>query len=439
MVSGRRPGVLLAAAGLLVLCAPILRNTGRSVASFVGGSVKTVSRRGPKVQRMGVDNAMKDRIAGIQKTGKLTDAMRLVAAAKVRRAQEGVERSRPFSEELTGMIKGIVKKLKGSGLEQELPMLRTPEKVNNVGIVLVQSNRGLCGAYNTFIAKRAITRIEELNELGITPKIIAVGKKAITALDTRIKNSGTKYNYTGAFFDFPETPNAENVNAVGEAIRNLFLSGEVDKVELIYAKFINLLSNVASVRTMLPLTPTGIESPEDETFRVTTEEGQFKVEKEKRASPKAKDIEADVIFDQAPEQILNSMLPLYLNSKLMSLFFEAQASELGSRMVAMKAATDNAEDLAKRLTLVFNKKRQAAITQELCEICAGALAQETGDDDAGVGPGLGLWDNAETVPKELMEEIESGSISDELTDPSLTMNPETDDFVPGGKGFPDLL
>merc|ERR1711920_1097335 len=97
---------------------------------------------------------MRERIASVQKTAKVTDAMRLIAAAKVRRAQNGLEKSRPFSEELQGMIKGLVKKLKGTGLEQELPMLRVPEKVRNVGLLLFTSNRGLCGGYNSFVLKR---------------------------------------------------------------------------------------------------------------------------------------------------------------------------------------------------------------------------------------------------------------------------------------------
>merc|ERR1711920_854002 len=106
-----------------------------------------------------VDKAMKERIASVQKTGKLTDAMRLVAAAKVRRAQDGVTKSRPFSDELTSMIKGLVKKLKGSGLESELPMLRVPEKVSNVGIVMITADRGLCGGYNSYVMKKAAARV----------------------------------------------------------------------------------------------------------------------------------------------------------------------------------------------------------------------------------------------------------------------------------------
>merc|ERR1712032_1646791 len=135
----------------------------------------------------------------------------------------------------------------------------------------------------------------------------------------------------------------------------------VDKVEVIYAKFVNLLTSEAQIRSVLPLSATGIEDPEDETFKMTSEDGKLKVEKEKRSSPKAREIEPDVIFDQPPEVILNSMLPLYLNSQLLSILYDAQASELSSRMTAMKAATDNAKELSEKLTIVYNKKRQAAI------------------------------------------------------------------------------
>merc|ERR1712066_101806 len=131
--------------------------------------------------------------------------------------------------------------------------------------------------------------------------------------------------------------------------------------------------------------------PDDETFKITSEEGKLKVEKVKAA--KAKEIEADVIFDQAPATILNSMLPLYLNSQVLSILFDASASELALRMNAMKAATDNAADLVKRLTLKMNKKRQAAITQEVCEICAACRALEMSNSGEPDGEELNEWDN----------------------------------------------
>jgi F-type H+-transporting ATPase subunit gamma len=170
------------------------------------------------------------------------------------------------------------------------------------------------------------------------------------------------------------------------------------------------LLNEPTLQTLLPLSPTGIESAMDETFKLTSEDGKLGVKKEKVPAAKAKKIESDVIFDQPPATILNSMLPLYLNSQLLSILFDAQASELSSRMNAMKAATDNAADLVKTLTLFYNKKRQAGITAEISEISAAAVSLEGGD--TAFGPRLGVTDNEETVMVDLMAEIEDGSIPD---------------------------
>ena len=363
-----------------------------------------------KVARCAGDKALKDRWSSVGKTGKLTDAMRLVAAAKVRAAQAGVEKARPFSDELLSMIKGLVKKLKGTGLEADLPMLRVPEKVNNVGILMITGQRGLCGPYNAFVIKKVKARITDLNEQGIVPKLFIVGRKGVQALTTRMQQEN--YNYTEEFWPMPDTIRAKDSTDIAETIENYFLSGEVDKVEIAYSRFINLISNEPAIRTLLPLSPTGIEDPEDETFKLTTEDGKLKVEKEKVKAAKAKDIEADVIFDQPPAVLLNSMLPLYLNSQLLSLLFDAQASELSSRMTAMKAATDNAKDLQKKLLLAYNKKRQAAITAEICEISAAANAIESADAKGAAGPGLGVMDNEESVASDFMKELESGDVPD---------------------------
>jgi len=396
-----------------------LQNSASEVSpqGFVGG-LGAPTQRLTKVARYGIDKVMKDRIESVKKTGKLTDAMRLVAAAKVRRAQDGVAKSRPFSTELQGMIKGLVKRVKGSGLEQELPMLRVPEKVTNVGIVMVCSNRGLCGGFNSFVQKKTKARIEELNALGIVPKLFIVGKKGKNALATKL--STVKVNNTEVYFDMPDTITSKTASAIGDSLRSWFLSGEVDKFEIVYAKFVNLLINNPTVKTILPLSPTGIETAEDETFTMTSEDGKLGVKKETQAPAKAKKIENDVIFDQPPATILNSMLPLYLNSQIFSLLFDSQASELASRMTAMKAATDNAGDLVKTLTSLFNKKRQASITQEIAEVSAGALTLETGDKS--FGPALGIVDSEETIMDDFMTELDDGSVPDEPEAPEGPMS-----------------
>jgi len=361
----------------------------------------------------GVDKKMKERIVSVKKTGKLTDAMRLVAAAKVRKAQEGVEKARPFSMELQSMIKGLVKKLKGSGLESELPMLRVPEKTTEVGMLVIGSNKGLCGAYNGLVAKYALARTLELNKEGITPKIVIVGKKMRIQINSKFERGKAQYNYTEIYFDMPDTVTAKESTAIAEAVRNLFLSGEVDKVEAVYGKFINLVTNEPSIRTILPLSPTGIENAEDETFKMSSEDGKLKTEKIKQGKVQAKEIESDVIFDQPPATILSSMLPLYLNSQVLAMMFDGQASELSARMTAMKAATDNAKELAETLTVKFNKKRQAAITQELCEICSAGLALE--DSSKGEGPPMGAIETPENVLADLVLELDTGSIPESPT------------------------
>jgi len=296
-----------------------------------------------------------------------------------------------------------VKRLKGSGLEAELPMLRVPEKVKNVAIMVSGSNKGLCGAFNSFVCKKTVERITELNKQGIEPKLFIIGKKAMTGMNAR----GSKLKWSVAqYFECPNTVTAAESTEIAEAMKNMFLSGEVDKVEVTYSKFINLLTNTPQVRTLLPLSPTGIEDPEDETFVLTSEDGKFKAEKQKVKAAKAKEIEADVLFDQPPEVILNSMLPLYLNSQVLSILFDSQASELSSRMTAMKTATDNAKELGKTLTLLYNKKRQAQITAEICEIGAAGQALE-GVDDRDAGGTFSLDDSSEDVFDELMEELKA--------------------------------
>eukprot|EP00930_Biecheleria_cincta_P040156 TRINITY_DN2753_c0_g1_i1.p1 TRINITY_DN2753_c0_g1~~TRINITY_DN2753_c0_g1_i1.p1 ORF type:complete len:427 (+),score=122.62 TRINITY_DN2753_c0_g1_i1:27-1307(+) len=413
--------VLCLGLALLSACA-LLSQRQAAGRGFVSAPSPSKSTRCLKVARNGVDKALRERITSVKKTGKLTDAMRMVAAAKVRRAQAGVEKARPFSEELSSMIKGLVKKLKNSGLEAELPMLRVPEKVTNIGILVVTSNRGLCGGYNTFAAKKLEARVASLNAQGIEPKILIVGKKGKNKVPARLKK--LKYNITGDWFGMPDTITATESSEIADALRNLFLSGEVDKVEVVYGKFYNLIKTMPQLRTVLPLSPTGIEDPEDETFKLTTEDGKMKVEKEKVKSSKAKDLETDVIFDQPPETILNSMLPLYLNSQILSILYDAQASELSSRMTAMKAATDNAEELAKKLNLLYNKKRQAYITNEICEISAGAAAlDETGDIE--VGTDFDASETIDSIEADFLKEIQDGSLPDEPTGPDFP------DFVEG--------
>lgn len=151
-------------------------------------------------------------------------------------------------------------------------------------------------------------------------------------------------------------------------------AGELDRIELIYTTFISMISSVPSVRTIVPLLPGGIEMEGDEIFKMTTKEGHLAIEKETVAAAEPKEFAPDMIFEQEPSQLLNAILPLYLNGQLLRSLQESVASELASRMSAMQAATDNAKELQGTLEREMNRARQAKITQELMEIIAGADA-----------------------------------------------------------------
>jgi F-type H+-transporting ATPase subunit gamma len=152
-----------------------------------------------------------------------------------------------------------------------------------------------------------------------------------------------------------------------------FIGAGTDRVEIIYTKFINLVSSRPVSQTLLPLDPQGIAAPDDEIFRLTTREGQLVVETGTAAN-QAPSLPSDIVFEQSPDQLLNALLPLYLENQLLRALQEAAASELASRMTAMNNASDNAKALAKSLTLDYNKARQAAITQEILEVVGGASA-----------------------------------------------------------------
>lgn len=161
---------------------------------------------------------------------------------------------------------------------------------------------------------------------------------------------------------------------VAQEILASYYAGEIDRIELLYTSFISMIASIPTVRTLVPLLPSGMEMEGDEIFKLTSKEGDIAVEKETIPVAEPQEFAPDMIFEQEPSQLLNAILPLYLNGQLLRTLQESVASELASRMSAMQAATDNAKDLQNRLELEMNRARQAKITQELMEIIAGADA-----------------------------------------------------------------
>jgi len=290
--------------------------------------------------------------------------MRLVAAAKVRRAQEQVIATRPFADRLAQVLNSLQTRLKFE--EADLPLLKTRD-VKTVAILVVSGDRGLCGAYNSNVIRRAETRAKELAAQGLAYRFILVGRKAIQYFQRR--EQPIEVTYTG----LEQIPTAAEAANISDQLLSLFLAEDVDRVEMIYTRFISLISSRPVVQTLLPFDPQGLEDPDDEIFRLTSRAGQFQVEREKVGAP-IRETPRDMIFEQDPVQILDALLPLYLNNQLLRALQESAASELAARMTAMNNASDNAKQLIGTLTISYNKARQAAITQELLEVVAGADA-----------------------------------------------------------------
>lgn len=308
--------------------------------------------------------SIRDRIKSVKNTRKITEAMRLVAAAKVRRAQEQVTATRPFADRLARVLYGLQSRLRFEDVD--LPLLQQRD-VQSVGLLVVAGDRGLCGPYNVNMIKRTDARIRELQGEGIDYKLILVGRKVVQHYKRR--NAPIDATFT----ELEQIPTAEEASNIADELLSLFLSESVDRIELIYTKFVSLISSRPTIQTLLPLDPQGLETADDEIFRLTTRGGDFDVERQSVQS-EAQAFPRDMIFEQDPVQILEALLPLYLNNQLLRALQEAAASELAARMTAMNNASDNASELIKNLTLSYNKARQAAITQEILEVVAGAEA-----------------------------------------------------------------
>ena len=308
---------------------------------------------------------IRDRIVSVKNTRKITEAMRLVAAAKVRRAQEQVLRSRPFADRLARVLENIQSRM--SFEMADAPLLKTSD-LKTITLLAVTGDRGLCGGYNSNIIKRTEQRYAELNGQGYKVDLVLIGRKAITYFSNR----SSQYTIRATFTGLEQVPTSDDAESITTEVLAEFLSQSTDRIEVIYTKFINLVSCNPVVQTLLPLDPQGIAEADDEIFRLTTKDSRLTVEKGVGPANEQPPLPSDIIFEQSPEQLLNALLPLYLQNQMLRALQESAASELASRMTAMNNASDNAKALAKTLTLAYNKARQAAITQEILEVVGGS-------------------------------------------------------------------
>lgn len=277
---------------------------------------------------------IRNRITSISSTMQITSAMKMVSAAKLKKAQDAITAMRPYAEKLTELLQNLSASLEGEvGGE-----FTTQREVKKVLIVAITSNRGLCGAFNANVIKEAKNRSEYY--AGKQVDIFAIGKKGNDVLSKTCKvidNQSSVFDHL----------TFENVAVIAKTLTDKFVSGEYDKIELVYNQFKNAATQIVQTEQFLPLAP--IQS-------------------------NAAVSNADYIFEPAKNEIFETLIPKALKTQLYKGVRDSFASEHGARMTAMHKATDNAKDLRDALKLTYNKARQAAITNEILEIVGGAEA-----------------------------------------------------------------
>lgn len=246
--------------------------------------------------------------------------------------------------------------------------------VKKIGLVVITGDRGLCGGFNNYVLKKAEARMKELRDIGVEYTVVSIGKKGNSYFKRRPQIPVDR------FLDAGNAPTTKEAQAIADELFALFVSEEVDKVELLYTRFVSLIKSDPIIHTLLPLSPQGevcdingncVDAAEDEMFRLTTKDGKFSVEREEMRT-ETTEFSGVLTFEQEPVQILDALLPLYLNSQILRALQDSVASELAARMNAMNNASDNARDLKKALSVSYNRQRQAKITGEILEIVAGS-------------------------------------------------------------------
>ncbi len=298
---------------------------------------------------------IKNRIQSVQSTKKITRAMKMVAAAKVKKAETAVKASRPFTSELNNMFAKLlssVGKVNNANLRiksaiDNYPCLLKTRPVDEVGILVITSNKGLAGAYNANIIRKTVKLIEEYSSQGIKSKLFIVGQKGISALHRRCKNLNCEI--VGEYLSVANNPTPQGAQIITEDIAQHFVNEKIDKIEIVTTRFKNMMSYFVEDWVVLPVQPPQIEEHHK--------------------------IDPLMEFEPNKESILQKIVPLYITNIIYQALLEAQASELASRMTAMSAATTNAEKMLSELSIQYNKTRQFAITQELIEVVSGANAQ----------------------------------------------------------------
>ena len=286
--------------------------------------------------------AIKRRISSVKSTQKITSAMELIASSRIIRAQQRVAAARPYAEEMRRLMASVA----ANAGRVDHPLLKERDETGTVGTIVLTADRGLAGAYNSNVIRAAERDMRERD--GDDGKLFLVGKKAVNYFRFR------GYEFEDSWMGFSEQPRIEDAREVAQTVSTSFGEGEVDEVKLAYTRFESAMTQRPTVIQLLPL-------PQEE-----FEELQRDQERDEQR--------AQYVFEPAPEEILNFLLPRYVEGLIYQGMLEAAASEHAARRRAMKAATDNADELIENLTRNYNQARQAEITTEIMEVVGGAEA-----------------------------------------------------------------
>jgi len=289
---------------------------------------------------------LKRRVRSVQNTRKITKAMELVASARLRRAQARIETMRPYADKMLELMSGVAR---ASVSKQRLPLLQRREP-ETTAILALTGDRGLAGAFNSQVVRRAFARGRELEAEGQTIRWLVSGKKGRSTFRFR------GYDVAGDWAGFSDRPAYTDAQTIAHTLTEQYVAGEVDRVILIYNHFESPLVQKVTDQDVLPIPEHLLETDEEER-RDDAMRGDF-------------------IYEPEPEEILERLLPVYLETELYRALLESAASEQGARMTAMRNASKNAAELIDSLTLAMNRARQAEITQEILEVVAGADALE---------------------------------------------------------------
>jgi F-type H+-transporting ATPase subunit gamma len=307
---------------------------------------------------MATQKDVKNRISSVKNVQKITRAMEMVAAARLRRAEERIDQLRPYAQELRKMTRNVAE---AAGAEaRNVPLLQEREEQRKVGVLLVTGDRGLAGSFNSQIIREGLRLGGELRDEGKDVEYSVVGRRGISSM--RFRGEELRGDYAG----FTDRPSFANARDIAENLVTAYVDEEVDRVDLIYNRYVSPMTQYVRRQTLLPI-------QQAEVFG----EG---IEELSKDEPDVDEELADAhrkalwVYEPDPDELLAELLPEYAQLSVYRALLESTASEHGSRMTAMRNAAENAKDVISDLTLEMNRVRQAEITQEILEVVGGAEA-----------------------------------------------------------------